>query len=542
MIDRFRNERNSFRQDYLQSLYAFKSKQVHGESAGVAAHRDKANLTFLTRAASKYADAATIDPNNAEFHFAAGRVLAALGKPDEARERFQAVWGIKPAHPQVRLYLAVTALLCGPGTTIDGLDIVTAAVEELSDFLQARTLSQLLPSQSTEDRHRPDVVLVKGFTAARNALLAKKRHRECARLCNGGVILVRSLMFPMTNRGSDTYLTLESTLLAMHLGIIKSQWAAGKKDNAAMIARNTASLAASLSTSSSVGLRLQSEQLLKTALQAAPQHPILAIQLGHHLLREADGLLTVQKATVLLEDATRCFQSVIALEAGADGTTKASELLGAQSWWREKLLPEPAAPKGGKKAAPMQGKNQLKSVPRTDNARGRGQQPKAGPRKMPAASTPTRGAAVPRSTRPVRSSEARGTQKATPFRKSQKPLPAIGAGANRGGSEPQKAAARGGTRAPLAGASESQKAAARGGTRQPAAKPPKVSEDHLVPAAKADVATAIDPTCAYNARIGLARTARLEQKLAGDSDTDKTTQIEAHCRDAIKLNPDKHDA
>ena len=86
-------ENKSAKADYLQNLYAWKSKQsVKKRKTSFIEAVDET----LERSLLKYLDASCCDPNNSTYHMHVGRLLLMQHKYEDAIKRLEAAVGLKP--------------------------------------------------------------------------------------------------------------------------------------------------------------------------------------------------------------------------------------------------------------------------------------------------------------------------------------------------------------------------------------------------------------------------------------------------------------
>nr|XP_014349464.1 PREDICTED: uncharacterized protein LOC106705203 isoform X2 [Latimeria chalumnae] len=121
----------SARADYVQSLFAWKSKQASKDAkAGVAAI-DEENP--LDRALLKYLDALSLSLDDWQYNFHVGRLLLQQGKSQEALKHLQISLGLRPASPVVRFYTGLTLLEQenGPGAKTEAVMYLQQGLEQL---------------------------------------------------------------------------------------------------------------------------------------------------------------------------------------------------------------------------------------------------------------------------------------------------------------------------------------------------------------------------------------------------------------------------
>ena len=87
------NENQSAKADYVQKLYAWKSKQSAMKAKTSLIQSDE---EFLERALLKFLDASACDPNNSAYHMHVGRLLLMQGKYEDGVKRLEAAFGLKP--------------------------------------------------------------------------------------------------------------------------------------------------------------------------------------------------------------------------------------------------------------------------------------------------------------------------------------------------------------------------------------------------------------------------------------------------------------
>ena len=87
-------ENQSAKADYLQNLYAWKSKQSTKKRKSSF---DGSNDIMLERALMKFLDASSCDPNDATYHMHIGRLLLMQQKYEDAVTRLEVAFGLRPS-------------------------------------------------------------------------------------------------------------------------------------------------------------------------------------------------------------------------------------------------------------------------------------------------------------------------------------------------------------------------------------------------------------------------------------------------------------
>ena len=96
--------------EYVQSLYAWKSKQSHGAGGSKAGFSEEGPLG---RARAKYTDAVSLAPGEHGPRFRLGRLLLDLGDAESAIPHLQTALSLKPLHSETRLCLGISWLRAG---------------------------------------------------------------------------------------------------------------------------------------------------------------------------------------------------------------------------------------------------------------------------------------------------------------------------------------------------------------------------------------------------------------------------------------------
>ncbi|KAM4693126.1 uncharacterized protein O3C94_003849 [Discoglossus pictus] len=155
-----KDQGQSGRADYIQNLYAWKSKEAG--KIGVLT-LDEENP--LTQAFLKYQDALSLNGDNWQYNFHVGRLLLLQKKNKEALLYLQNALALRPASPVTRLYvgLALAEQESGPGArTQEAVIYLQQGLEKLlSDFLTAPESSNLL--QADNSLSLLNVHLLRGF-------------------------------------------------------------------------------------------------------------------------------------------------------------------------------------------------------------------------------------------------------------------------------------------------------------------------------------------------------------------------------------------
>eukprot|EP00794_Sanderia_malayensis_P020467 gene20467-22483_t len=100
-------QQQSAKADYVQKLYVWKSKQSVDAKRRLADSPAVNEDSFLGKAFSKYKDACALSPNSSTLHMHVGRHLLMQGRHDDALQRLQAAFGLKPTSIEARFYLGL---------------------------------------------------------------------------------------------------------------------------------------------------------------------------------------------------------------------------------------------------------------------------------------------------------------------------------------------------------------------------------------------------------------------------------------------------
>lgn len=102
---------NQAEADYVQSLYAWKSKRSHRAGGGGTGFSDDGPLG---RARVKYTDAVSLAPGEHGPRFRLGRLLLDLGDAESAISHLKAALSARPLHLETRFCLGIAWLRAGP--------------------------------------------------------------------------------------------------------------------------------------------------------------------------------------------------------------------------------------------------------------------------------------------------------------------------------------------------------------------------------------------------------------------------------------------
>ncbi|XP_071996515.1 uncharacterized protein [Engystomops pustulosus] len=121
----------SSRADYIQNLYAWKSKQAGKSSASSLGEESPLTQAFL-----KYKDALSLDPNNWRYNLHVGRHLLLRKQNKEALMFFQNSLALRPASPIARCYVGLALLEQEDGLGGRVEEAVLHLQQGLEDFIQ----------------------------------------------------------------------------------------------------------------------------------------------------------------------------------------------------------------------------------------------------------------------------------------------------------------------------------------------------------------------------------------------------------------------
>eukprot|EP00041_Stephanoeca_diplocostata_P002607 m.28329 g.28329 ORF g.28329 m.28329 type:complete len:1258 (+) comp13589_c0_seq2:646-4419(+) len=596
-------EGNSFRADYVQSLYLWQLQQMTPKRAhqfsdfmvddggsdddtnsDPATTGTDANKVLLARACKKFVDGAILAPADADCQFRAGRALVLCGRPDAAIQRFQTALLLDPAHAYVRRYLSITVLLCGGRADVGPWDVVAAAAAELLWFIAARTHARLgLSAGPGNDRDSAgekwklegDSVVIKGFMATTDALVTAQSYEKAILLCQEGAVMVTRMLAHATVRGTATYATQETALLGLHLNYMRSLWGLQQERHAVAMCEHSTACALSLSAivylNPAVAVVL--ERLLMTGVKCAPENPTLCLRLGLFFLEQSNKCsFDSARELDLLHFALAALQSATVLLVG--DSKRAVKALQAQPWWGQVAVPARLAPRRPASTSTSRRPRPsatIRPVRPGATPKRSGPRPPAAPLKAPGRSrgdVSSKGAVPRGDARDTRTSARATPAPALPaprnsrsvFPRNKVPLPAIGTTATRRGQNNRgKAAAnRGGTA--IGQKSPGQSCVHDGCSCKPSAAPSHCRggrAEHGRTSPNSDVVVVADfaltPSARkkllYDAHIGQARVhkalisaARTNPQANPINVADATVALRACCRAAIGVDPARYDA
>ncbi|MEE6474518.1 hypothetical protein FKM82_010407 [Ascaphus truei] len=155
-----KDQGHSSRADYIQNLYAWKSKQA-GKVTALSLDEE----TPLTQAFLKYQDALSLNPDNWQYNFNVGRLLLLQQKNKEALMFLQNALALLPASAITRCYagLALIEQDDGPGTRTQ--ESVLCLHQGLEQLLSELLMSPECPSilQTANPLSLLNAQLLRGF-------------------------------------------------------------------------------------------------------------------------------------------------------------------------------------------------------------------------------------------------------------------------------------------------------------------------------------------------------------------------------------------
>ncbi|XP_056423891.1 uncharacterized protein LOC130362843 isoform X2 [Hyla sarda] len=137
-----KEQSQSSRADYIQNLYAWKSKQA-GKSSGFSLGEESP----VTQAFLKYKDALSLDPNSWQYNFHVGRHLLLRKQNNEALMLLQNSLALRPMSPIARYYVGLALLEQenGPGARVqEAILYLQQGLEDFISKLAAQESSVLL--------------------------------------------------------------------------------------------------------------------------------------------------------------------------------------------------------------------------------------------------------------------------------------------------------------------------------------------------------------------------------------------------------------
>ncbi|XP_073528280.1 uncharacterized protein [Phyllobates terribilis] len=325
----------SSRSDYIQNLYAWKSKQ-----AGKAGVFSRGEEGPVTRAFLKYKDALSLDPKNWKYNFHVGRHLLLRKENKEALMFLQNSLALRPASAIARCYVGLALLEQenGPG----------ARVQEASLYLQQGL-------EAFSNKHaapQSSVLLAENLLCPLNAQLLSGFIKFGNVLKNLPVKLSSSFMTPQQvlhfvadwaaralcrclQRGAITQ-DLEWALLEACLGLLEFliEDTSAKDD---WIRKRCQALSALIRLASIPGckklLDIQ-EKVCRLGVISSPCNSHALYLLGNAQLAQYDDKPSTEEAQLALQNSKLSFRASICLENMSTSGPPPAELT-SQKWWQE---------------------------------------------------------------------------------------------------------------------------------------------------------------------------------------------------------------
>ncbi|XP_069464249.1 uncharacterized protein [Ambystoma mexicanum] len=356
-----KDQGQSGKADYIQTLFAWKSKQAGKEAKPGALSLDEASP--LVQAFLKYQDALSLNPGFWQYNLHVGRLLLLQGKPEDALLFLQTALIQRPDLALTRLYtsIAIMAQENEPGSRTD------ECVMYLQQGLERLLTELFLPSESTQFLQAANqysllnVQLLKGFLML-GKLLRKLSMKPPEFTLTAQQVLhivadwAAKALCLCPHKGAVSQ-QIEWVLLEASYGLLELlvEASAGKED---WIGRRCQALSALIrltSVPSGKELLNMQEKVCQLGVIASPCSSIALYLLGLAQLAQYEN--NSEHAQQALKDARLCFIAAISLEnLPAKGPPK--QEIANQAWWQawqaaeEAKLPKKVQKQESGKVAP----------------------------------------------------------------------------------------------------------------------------------------------------------------------------------------------
>ncbi|XP_040207190.1 uncharacterized protein LOC120937775 isoform X1 [Rana temporaria] len=326
----------SGRADYIQNLYAWKSKQA-GKSGMISLDEENP----LTQALLKYKDALSLDLHNWQYNFHVGRHLLLQKQTSQALMFLQNALALRPASPIARCYvgLAILEQDGGPGTrTQESVTYLQQGMETFLNDLLTQEGSGLLLAENPLCLFNTQ--LLSGFVKFGQLLRTLSIHSSPTLMSSQQVLQMvadwsAKALCQCPHRGMVTQ-QLEWALLEACFGLLELLVEKSSK-NEAWIGRRCQALSALIRLASIPPckklLDLQ-EKVCQLGVISSPCNSSALYLLGTAQLAQYDDRPSSEQAKQALWDAKLSFQASIRLENMPTKGQPPAELA-SQKWWQE---------------------------------------------------------------------------------------------------------------------------------------------------------------------------------------------------------------
>ncbi|KAM4040250.1 uncharacterized protein ACNLHF_011621 [Anomaloglossus baeobatrachus] len=325
----------SSRSDYIQNLYAWKSKQA--SNASVFSQDEESPVT---RAFLKYKDALSLDPNNWQYNFHVGRYLLLRKQNKEALMFLQKSLALRPASAIARCYVGLALLEQenGPGARVH--EAILYLQQGLEDFINKRAAQESFIPLAENLLCPLNAQLLHGFIKYGN-LLKNLPVKPSSSVMTPQQVLhfvadwsARALCRCL-QRGALTQ-DLEWALLEACLGLLEFlvEDTSAKDD---WIRKRCQALSALLRLTSIPGCKKlldMQEKVCRLGVISSPSYSHALYLLGNAQLAQYDDEPSSGDAQLALQNSKLSFQASIRLENMLTSSPPPEELT-SQKWWQE---------------------------------------------------------------------------------------------------------------------------------------------------------------------------------------------------------------
>eukprot|EP00039_Didymoeca_costata_P011649 m.164552 g.164552 ORF g.164552 m.164552 type:complete len:1213 (+) comp15241_c0_seq1:163-3801(+) len=345
------SEGNSSRADYVQGLWAWKSKDAVGTATESLHPGNDRSTQYLGMTLAKYKDAKTTDPSQGLAYLHIGRVLLLLGNPAKALPWLKVAFRMLPDSESASFLLGIAA----QSSDIEGMDekskLKDLYVHGRESLYMHRALQQLelIPKKIT-------LHAVAGFahldpvTASSLLLLESSYTPEAEVHAKRASLTLAVEMYNHPRYGTSRenaqtshYQVLEQGLFHAHAICIHSLLGAKQEVSMDMCER-LCKIVQSLSLVDSGNTQETLLAIAQAGLQTLPRSLELLVTLGTVQLKlfdrmSAEGQLTPgttkwKEAQQLMDDAEASFRAALEVEGKSKvGTLPTS--LSKQNWWKK---------------------------------------------------------------------------------------------------------------------------------------------------------------------------------------------------------------
>ncbi|XP_068729619.1 uncharacterized protein [Montipora capricornis] len=405
--------------DYVQKLYAWKSKQAtQNKTAQFVANEEEP----LGKAFMKYMDALSYGLDNHLYNLHVGRMLLLQNKPEEALTRLQVAVGLKPTNVEARFYLGLA--LCQQKDAIskrteeavkylsEGVEYLLRQITSDSDEPSINPNKWQQTSLSSNNLIRLDNVqwlegcallgsICKNFPNVPCGVMSSQRYLHLSSM------LATDVMSRLVARG-DTYHEVEWILFKSHFQLLQMMLdgtkgkPCGQKIEISRFCENLSSLLSCSNIPPGKQILELQEKICQEAVVLQPCNSRALYRLGDAQLSCHDNDdPTSTNFKQILQDAELSYRASIEQEGSPSVGGEVSPKIAEQLWFKErkakqKAEKKPVAPESQKAAAPTASKEGTKAGRGVvAAARGRGTAVRG------RGNAPSRGAATAASKAPV---------------------------------------------------------------------------------------------------------------------------------------------